>query len=202
MKSKINIKLLFFLATIISLILTIISIRTTYARYVTSLTTKSYVELGKWLILVNNQDITNNSDVSSVVTPVFTTSDYIATGNLAPTSSGAVEITFNYEDVTVPFTYNLSFSHEADSALADLKLLSYSVNDGELVNVDDPTTIITDTIYPTDTTRTRTFKLNFTWFDGEGESSNDIQDTVYANTVDKIGLRFNMEFIQIVQPTT
>ena len=71
MKSKIYMKLLFFLITIIFLILTIISIQTTYARYVTALTARSKVELGRWLILVNNQNVIDDSDISDIVIPEF-----------------------------------------------------------------------------------------------------------------------------------
>ena len=55
MKFKFNIKLYFFLLTIFFFILTIFLINNTFARYITSLTTTSTVEMGKWLILVNEQ---------------------------------------------------------------------------------------------------------------------------------------------------
>ncbi len=206
MKSKINFKLFFFLAAIISLILTILSLLTTYSRYVTSITAKSYVELGKWLILINNQDITDNSDISSVLTPVFDKSDYIAEGNLVPTSSGSVTIDVNYEGVTVPFSYEISFSSESTPIMKDLKLVSYNIDDGKTILVEDieiidsehPSPIITGTISPDIATRISTFKLNFAWVDGDGEVFNDVQDTVYTHNVDEIGLRFNMKFTQVI----
>ena len=55
MKYKINLKLLFFIASIVSLIITIVFIQITYARYVTSLTAKSNVELGTWSIKENRK---------------------------------------------------------------------------------------------------------------------------------------------------
>ena len=201
MSLQINKKLLFFIITIIFLILALIAISSTYARYVTALTAKSTVELGSWLIKVNDQNIMDNSDFSSKITPIFNeNSEYIAEGVIAPTSTGYVVITVDYSKVTVPFQYNLTFAHEANSALKDFNLISYSIDDGELVTVDDPTAPITSTILPTDTLRTKTFKLNFEWFDGEGENFTDIDDTAFYINNSQIGLRFNLEFTQL-QPT-
>lgn len=202
MKSKFNIKLLFFLLTLLFLIITIISIRTTYARYVTSLTATSYVELGRWLILVNNQNIIENSDISDIITPVFSAdSEYITEGKIVPTSTGHVEITIDYEEVTVPFKYEISYEYDAATILEDFNFTSYSINGGEEVSVESTGGILTDTIYPDESVRTQTLKLNLAWKDGEGEKLNDAEDTAYSHNIDELGLRFNMEFTQL-QPTT
>ena len=200
MNSKINMKLLFFLFSIIFLVLAIISIRTTYARYITSLTAGGSVELGTWLVLVNNQNVMENSDLSNTITPNFNIeSSYIAEGKIAPTSTGYVEISLNYEEVSVPFKYDLSFTQDATTFLKDFKLISYSVDGGETITLDTTDDVITSTILPNETTRTRTLKLNFSWVDA-GELT-DAQDTLYSNTVDNLQMRFNIAFTQL-QPIT
>jgi hypothetical protein len=202
MKSKFNIKLLFLILTLIFLIATIILIRTTYARYVTSLTTTSYVELGKWLIFVNDQNIIENSDISDIITPVFTTnSEYIAEGKIVPTSTGYVEITIDYEEVNVPFKYEISYEYDADTILEDFNFTSYSINGGEEVSIESTGGFLTDTIYPDETLRTKTLKLNLAWKDGEGEQLDDTADTTYSHNIDELGIRFNMEFTQL-QPSS
>ena len=204
MKYKVNKKILFFVLALLFLVLTIFLIRTTYARYVTSLTAKSSVEMGRWLILVNNQNIIQNSDVSDWIFPEFSSdSEYIAEGKISPTSTGHVEITIDYQDVTVPFKYEISFTTDDSTFLNDLKLTGYSVDGGAIVSIDESNPIITDTILPTETTRTRTLDLNFAWIDGNesGETLNDIQDTAFSRNNDELGLRFTMEFTQL-QPTT
>ena len=201
MNLKIDKKLSFFILAIIFLILTLITINSTYARYVTSLTAKSTVELGSWLIKVNDQNIMDNSDISSKITPVFNeNSEYIAQGVIAPTSTGYVVITVDFSKVTVPFQYDITFTHEANSPLEDFNLTSYSIDNGELVTVTYPTEPITNTILPTDTPKTKTFKLNFEWFDGEDENFTDIDDTAFYINNSEIGLRFNIEFTQL-QPS-
>lgn len=202
MKYKVNKKILFFILGLLFLVLTIFLIRTTYARYVTSLTAKSTVELGSWLIRVNNQNIIQNSDVSDVVTPVFNSdSEYIAEGKISPTSTGHVEIAIDYQEVTVPFKYEISFANDSSTLLEDFKLSGYSVDGGSIVSVDNSNDIITGTILPDETTRTRTLKLNFGWIDGEGETLNDIQDTTFSRNNAELGLRFTIVFTQL-QPTT
>ena len=201
MKSKINIKLLFFIVSLFFLILTLILIQFTYARYVTSLTDTSSIELGKWLIYVNNQDITTDSNLSTVIVPEFIDSEYIAEGKIVPTSEGFVEIEINYQAVTVPFKYDISFEHSDSSFLEDFKFTGYSIDDSEVIPLADSSSTITDTISPTDTPRTRTLKLNFTWFDGTGEALDDNEDTTYSNTIDQLLLNFNMEFTQLQSST-
>lgn len=203
MKFKINMKVFFFFLAILFLILTIFLMRFTYARYITALTAKSSVEMGSWLIRVNNQNIIENSDVSDIITPVFDSNpQYIAEGKISPTSTGYVEITIDYQEVTVPFKYEIFLEHDTNTILEDFKLISYSVDGGSTVSVDDSSSIITATILPNETTRTRTLKLNFAWLDGgENEVFDDIQDTAYSHNVDALGLRFNMAFTQL-QPTT
>lgn len=202
MNFKINKKSLFFYLGILFLILVIITIQSTYARYVTSLQAKSTVELGSWLILVNNQNIIENSDVSDTIVPIFNTnSEYIAEGVIAPTSTGYVEITLDYSKVTVPFKYDITFTTDEATLLEDFVLTGYSVNAGELVEITDPDAPITDTISPSDTTRTRTLKLNFEWLDGTGETFDNIEDTAFSRNNEQLGLRFNMSFTQL-QPLT
>lgn len=202
MKNKTNIKLLFFILALIFLVLAIISIRSTYARYITSLKATSSVEMGSWLILVNNQNIIEDSDLSTKIIPVFNeNSQYIAEGKIAPTSTGTVEITVDYSEVTVPFEYEISFSSDSLASLDDFKLIDYSIDDGEAITVEASTKTISSTVNPEETDRTKTFTLNFAWFDGEGESFDDIEDTTFSRNHTDLGLRFDLTFNQL-QPTT
>ena len=203
MNFKINKKASTFTFAIIFLVLAIITMYSTYARYVTSMTATSTIELGSWLIKVNNQNILNNSDISGTITPVFDgNSEYIAEGVIAPGSSGHIEVTVDYSKVTVPFKYDVSFTTDENTPLEDFVLTGYSVDDGALVEVDDPNYIITDTIFPDYTARSRKLKLTFGWLDEvEGENLNDIEDTAFSRNNDELGLRLTMEFTQL-QPTT
>lgn len=198
MKYKFNKKILFSLLTAIFIVLTIFLIGFTYARYITSLTANSTVELGSWLILVNNQNILQNADVSEVIVPEFN-SEYIAEGKIAPTSTGHIQININYQKVTVPFKYEISFATDNSTLLEDFKLVSYSINNGSVVTIDEDDYIVTNTISPNEITRTQVIDLNFEWIDGEDsdETFNDIQDTAFSRDNSELGLRFNLEFTQL-----
>lgn len=199
MNSKFYIKILLFFAALIFLVITIMSIRNTYARYVTSLTAGGSVELGRWLIKVNDQNIIQDSNLSNKITPILDSSNYIAEGKIVPSSTGYAEIEFNYQGVTVPFVYDIKFTCDESTVIEDFKLTSYSIDGAETVTVDDTFTSITETITPDNTTRTKTFKLNFAWLDetDEGATLTDIQDTERSRNIQDLGLRFDIEFTQL-----
>lgn len=199
MNSKFYIKILLFFAALIFLVITIMSIRNTYARYVTSLTAGGSVELGRWLIKVNDQNIIQDSNLSNKITPIIDSSNYIAEGKIVPSSTGYAEIEFNYQEVTVPFVYDIKFTCDESTVIEDFKLTSYSIDGGETVTVDDTFTSITETITPDNATRTKTFKLNFAWLDetDEGATLTDIQDTERSRNIQDLGLRFDIEFTQL-----
>lgn len=201
MKYKLNLKLLFFILTLSFLLVTVFFMYSTYARYVTALTATSTVELGSWLIEVNNQNIIENSDLSEKIVPVFESNpEYIAEDKIVPTSTGYVEINIDYEKVNVPFKYEVTFSQGNSTVLEDFKFTSYSINGGSLISVDDSNSIITETIPPTETDRTRSLLLNFAWIDETGEAMNDIQDTAYSRNFENLDFRFNVNFTQL-QPS-
>lgn len=139
--------------------------------------------------------------MSGVVTPEFNTdSEYMAEGKIVPGSTGHVEITIDYTNVTVPFKYEISF--DDTTLLEDFKFTGYSI-DG--VAAEEPSTLITNTILPTAETKTQTLKLNFGWYDGQNEeveveteeNSDDIQDTLFAKENDSLSVNFNITFTQI-----
>lgn len=200
MNFKINKKILFFFFGMFFLAITIFLIQATYARYVTALTAKSTVEMGSWLIRVNNQNILQNSDLSEIITPVFNSdSEYIAEGKISPSSTGNVEISIDFEEVTVPFKYEISFETDESTLLEDFKLTGYSVDGGTIVPVNDSNTVITGMVSPDETNRTRNFNLNLGWIDGEdsNEALNDIQDTAFSRNNTELGLRFTIVFTQL-----
>jgi len=208
MKSKINIKLLFFLLAIFFLILALITIRSTYARYITSVASGGSAELGSWFITVNEQDIINNSDLSNTIVPVLNKAneddeyfEHIAENKIAPTSVGYVTITLDYSKVTVPFRYDILFSTISTTFLEDFVLTHYTIDGGEPIDIEDSTAPISDIIYPNAATRQRTLKLNFEWIDGEDETFNDILDTEYSRENDELGMHFDLEFTQLPSTT-
>lgn len=198
MKFKFNIKLYFFILAILFLILTVFLINSTFARYITALTTTSTVEMGRWSILVNNQNIMENSNLSERIIPVFNSNpNYIAEDKIVPTSTGYVTININYEEVSVPFEYKISFDQGNSTPLADFKFTDYSIDGGSAIQVDNANSIITGTITPDGITTEHNFLLNFAWVDDSSASFDDTEDTAYSRNFDELNLLFNLEFTQV-----
>lgn len=198
MKFKFNIKLFFLFLTILFFILTAFLINNTFARYITSLTATSTVEMGRWLILVNNQNIIENSNLSERIIPVFNSNPtYIAEDKIVPTSTGYVTVNINYEEVSVPFEYKISFLQGNSTPLTDFKFTDYSIDGGPAIPVDNLNSIITGNITPDGITTEHNFLLNFAWLDDSSASLDDSKDTAYSRNFDELNLLFNLEFTQL-----
>ena len=76
------------LVAIISLLFCFSTINETYAKYNTSLEGKTNMSVARWHILVNNQDVRNNSSTNAELTPTFLGTEHIAPDVIAPTSEG------------------------------------------------------------------------------------------------------------------
>ena len=82
----------FLLLACIWFIITFTVIQTTYAKYVTNLDANANIAISYWNILVNNQDISENPDISAVMTAVLPGSEYAKPDVLVPGSLGYFDI--------------------------------------------------------------------------------------------------------------
>ena len=78
-------KIAFFVA-LMSLFYCLTFMQDTYAKYLSSATATTNLTIARWNILVNNQDVANNSNFSETISPVFQGSTYIAPDVIAPTA--------------------------------------------------------------------------------------------------------------------
>lgn len=194
---KISKKLIVLILAFIFLILTVISIQTTYARFVTALTARSYVEIGSWLLRVNDQNIIEETDFSSTLTPVFEVrGDLISSDIIAPTSIGYIDININYSDVTVPFKYNLSYEQDATLKIEDFNLVRYEI-DGVSYDCEDYATL-EHSVIPDGVKKTQLLRLYFEWQDKEDEELNDIADTNKSHLQETIKYNLKLNFTQII----
>ncbi len=195
MKFKFNMRLLILICAFVFLVFSIISIRDTFARYISSLTTKSYVEMGSWLIAVNDHNVMENSNFSAAMTPlVSTSSEYVAEGKIVPGATGYVELEIDYSNVRVPFTYAINYEPDDSTPIKDIKLVGYTIGETTSTYTGGD---ITSTIIPDNVTTSQTVKFNFLWLDTAGEESDDIQDTKFSNTLENVKLNFDISFTQL-----
>ena len=70
----------------------------TYSRYVADTTGDLKMSFAQWQILVNNEDITNNSSSSIVLNPIIEENSYVKSNKIAPSSTGYFDINIERND--------------------------------------------------------------------------------------------------------
>ena len=130
MMKKINIIQIFFL---LSLIITICLINTTYAKYAENINPNLHVTLNQWLIKVNEQDIMGEESFENILAMQLNNdNDNINENVLVPASTGYMEYIIDYENVGVNFDINIEIQG-IENIIQDIEVYGYSIDDGEIV---------------------------------------------------------------------
>ncbi len=200
------------LLVIISLSLTLSLMSNTYSRYVADTTSDIELQFANWQILVNENDITNNSVSSINIVPILEENNNIATNSIAPTSKGYFDIEIDPSNVEVSFDYQINFELLNDN-MPDLLISKYAILDSNYVEGDSLTTIpITDNQInnlltydnSTENFRFEPFKVRiyFEWYEGQDENMNDEADTQIGNEAatndTKLQIKTTISFSQII----
>jgi len=190
MKMKFKRKMLFFIA-LISLFYCVTMMQDTYAKYLTSAEANAELTIARWSILVNDQDIVNNSNFSEVVVPTFNGTTNINSNVIAPTSTGYFDLLINANDTDVSFTYTVSID-TSDCNVSDLVITGYTIGE---THYDYDGNDISNDILLTDTDKTVSIRFDVEWNDGTGENMNNAQDTE-ASKEGTAAFDINVNFIQ------
>lgn len=191
---RINKKIRIFLF-LISLLYFVSLIQNTYAKYSTSTEASTDISIARWNILVNDQDIKNNSNFSNTIKPVFKGNEYIKDDIIAPTSSGYFDIVVNGENTDVSFKTTITIKTSDINTITDLQITGYSVDDSTEIKTLTNNTL-EDTFNYNDTTKTKKYRFYVEWIDGENETMDNSLDT--SSTTDgTAAFDININFIQI-----
>jgi hypothetical protein len=205
----------------ISLVFSFNMVKSTYAKYVTSNDKTTDVNLAKWDILVNGEYIKSSKTLSATLTPSFVESSYTAEGYLAPGTQAYFDVIVDNTYVDVDYNYIASVAPVAESRLSDLRITKvgiYEVDDHENPIVDttkDQTTTgnqanINGYWYNGITPTKYCIRVYVEWFDGEGETMNDDEDTVIGHNAANLGanevnndgrLTIKLRFVQVTNHT-
>ena len=174
---KLNRKITFLLA-LIALFYCVSLIQSTYAKYLSTADADTNITIARWNILVNNQDISQNSNFSEVLEPTFTGNENIKDGVIAPTATGYFDITLDGSTTDVSFSYDISFSEADDNTVTDLKITKYEI-DGHSYTYNGP---ISGNILLNDQNRALTVRVYVEWVDQtDDETMTNVDDTTAAN---------------------
>lgn len=185
MNKKIKIILL-----LISLSICLGLMSNTYSRYVASTVGDITAPFSKWQILVDNIDITSNTNSTISIVPTIEEHDHIASNTIAPSSKGYFDINVDPTNVDVSFSYSINLALENET-MPDLIITKYAILpedyiDGDtlnLIHLED--NIITDQmLYDKNNAdfKFSTFNIRvfFEWYEGDNELMDDEADTNVA----------------------
>lgn len=175
---KINHRIKIFIA-LLSLLYLITLVQDTYAKYTSSANANTNITISRWNILVNDQDIKNNSNFTNTIKPVFEDNENIATGVIAPTSKGYFDIIIDGTKTDVSFQYNINLALSNLNTVSDLKLTNYKVNDDDTLHQIENNVISNQILYDSDNKIIK-YRIFVEWIDGETETMNNEEDTEAA----------------------
>ena len=98
----------------------------TYSRYVADTTGNLKMSFAQWQILVNKEDITNNTSSSIVLKPIIDTNSYVKENKIAPSSTGYFDISIDPTNVDVSFNYSISLK-VLNENMPDLMITKYAI---------------------------------------------------------------------------
>lgn len=191
-----NMKKMLFIVSCICAIICIIIIAVTYSRYRSSASGTAEVSIARWNIKVNNATIKNNSDLSNVITPIFTGTKDINPNIIAPTAEGYFDLSLDYTDTDVSFDYSITVNPNSNSSVQDLVATGYSFDGGTTIINLGSTPTITDAVLKSDNVRTKDIRIYIKWDDENGtmDNSADTAATIPENA--KALLDVNVLFTQ------
>ncbi len=180
----------------ISLLLLINAVQETYAKYVSSADANSSFSIARWAFTVNNQDVVNNGNFSNTIVPTFDANPNIATGVIAPTSTGYIDLVIDSSNVGVAFDETITLARPGGSTVNDIVFKGYSLNGGSTVLFGNDPTVITSTHALNEQTTVNTYRIFIEWNDNPiTENMNNAADTQAAKN-GSAGVRVTINFIQ------
>lgn len=183
----------FLLLACIWFIISFSVIQTTYAKYVTNLDANTNISISYWNILVNNQDISENSDITATMTAVFPGNEFMKNDVIVPGSTGYFDLNIDSSNVTVPFSITVTTSiNEASNLTTDFVVTGYSINDGEVIDLVDTDSFYYDIPLDADSTIIRIYT---SWLD---DGLDSVEDTALGIAGGTAILDVSLKFEQII----
>ena len=186
-----------YILAFLSFVLCIFFIQESYAKYLTSTSENASINVARWRILVNNKDIREGNTADEVIVPVFDGNENISSGIIAPTSEGYFDLVIDATEADVSFKYNINFSVNDDSAVSDLVATKYSINNGNVVDLNRYNQSITNEVLQANNTAPIYIRVYVIWDDGENSAMDNTADTEATKNGNTAKMNVNLSFIQL-----
>ena len=185
-------KVIFFVA-LISLLYCVTFMQDTYAKYVSSATENAELTIARWSILINDQDVVNESNFTDTIIPQFDGTTNIKSDVIAPTAEGYFELELNGENADVSFQYTISID-TTDCVVEDLKITKYEI-DGVEHQYTGGNVVGTNLISAASRTSTVTFYVE--WNDNALTETMDNAADTAASAEETASFTVNVNLIQL-----
>lgn len=185
-------KIIFFVA-LIALFYCVTFMQDTYAKYISSATENAELTIARWSILINNQDVVNQSNFTDTITPIFDGTTNIKSDVVAPTAQGYFELVLNGENTDVSFQYTIGID-TTDCEVADLKIVSYVI--GNTTYTFSGSNVVGNMLL-TDASRTQTIRFNVEWDDNAATQTMDNAADTAASAEETAAFSVNVNLIQL-----
>ena len=195
-------KVLFVIA---SLAITLSLMSNTYSRYVASSEGNLQIEFAKWQLLVNELDITNETNTSIAFEPTIEKNVNVAENKVAPSSTGYFDIEIDPTNVDVSFKYSIDLNID-NTNIPDLRITKYAMVPTNYIEGDKleynylENGEITNTLnYSDGGFDIFTIRIYFEWIEGTDEIMDNDADTnvgltaAEENTTFTINANINFE---------
>lgn len=97
---------------ILILIFAFLTIRDTYSKYITQTGNSSNLNISKWHILLNDEDIRNKKDFTNDIKIEYEKSEHVAENVIVPTSKGTFSLELNSTGTELPFEYTIQITDD------------------------------------------------------------------------------------------
>ena len=179
------------------IIISFLLIRTTYAKYLTSVDASADVGIATWNVVINNQDIITSSNFSTNLSLEVPETAYHIEDYIVPGSIGYFDIVVDPQDVTIPFEYSITAEADILNDIDDIEVIGYSLNGNNnvITYLNNENTEISNTVYPT--SESSSIRVYVQWIDDNTEALDDDDDTEIALDEGKAVVRVNVLVEQV-----
>ena len=196
MKNKV-----YFILLLVSCSISLSIISATYSRYVAGTTENVNIKLARWQLLLNNQDITNETNSEIEITPIIEENQNVKKDYLAPSSKGYFDINIDASNVDVSYLYDLTINTDNEE-INDLLVTKYAILpstyvEGDVIEYKTITDgkITNEVLFDNEDESFKyepfTIRVYFEWYD-------DGEETKVNNELEDFKIKVNMTFKQLV----
>ena len=194
-------KILFFFLGFILILISIYQISQTYSVFYSRLQGSSEIQIGKWDILVNNEQVTTGYTTNFIMNDLnFSSSANVLEGKIAPGMYGTGEVSIKPKDVDVSFRYDVFIdSSVIENEYIEISALEVINKNKDLILTAENTYTGTILLSEMDENYEDVLGFSVTWINDEDNNPSDTE--IGRNTITEIMIPIEIVFSQYLGET-